>query len=318
MWVVGRLLQTIMLLLALSAIVFAGLHLVGNPADLLIAPDADQAERARAMAAFGFDQPLWRQYWLFLAAALHGDLGRSFVFGEPALHLIAERLPATLELAGLSMLLAIAVGLPLGIHAGLHPDGVAGRALMTGSIFGFSLPGFWVGLVLILVFAVGFGWLPSSGRGATVYGWSFLTLDGLRHLALPVLNLALADIALVIRLTENGVRQIMPRDFIRFARAQGIRQRRIVWVRLLRHIAVLLATVMGVEFAGSIAFSLVTESVFAWPGIGRLLLSSLTTLDRPVIAAYLLLAGAVFMAINLLADLLAAWLDPRRQDEAVR
>ena len=216
------------------------------------------------------------------------------------------------------MLLAIAVGLPLGIHAGLHPDGVAGRALMTGSIFGFSLPGFWVGLVLILVFAVGFGWLPSSGRGATVYGWSFLTLDGLRHLALPVLNLALADIALVIRLTENGVRQIMPRDFIRFARAQGIRQRRIVWVRLLRHIAVLLATVMGVEFAGSIAFSLVTESVFAWPGIGRLLLSSLTTLDRPVIAAYLLLAGAVFMAINLLADLLAAWLDPRRQDEAVR
>src|SRR6202034_3855474 len=170
---------------------------------ILISPEADQAERARIIANLGLDQPLWRQYFVLLDCALHGDLGRSFVFNEPALKLIAQRMPATLELAVTAVLLSIVVGVPLGLYAGMRPDGFLGRTIMAGSILGFSLPTFWVGLMLIMVFAVQLGWLPSTGRGATaeLFGiqWSFLTLDGLRHLALPALNLSLFHISLVLR-----------------------------------------------------------------------------------------------------------------------
>ncbi len=315
LWLLRRLVQAGFVMLAMSAIVFIGLHAIGNPIDILISPEADQAERARAIAALGLDKPLWEQYWLFLQGALHGDLGRSFVFNEPALRLIAGRMPATLELAVTAVLLSVCIGLPLGLYAGLHPNSFTGRLVMTGSIFGFSLPSFWVGLMLIMVFAVTLGWLPSSGRGETIsiagVGWSFLTVDGWRHLLLPALNLALFNISLVLRLTRAGVRETLPLDYIRFARAKGLTPGRVIYVHVLRNILIPVVTVIGLEFGSTIAFSVVTESVFAWPGMGKLIIDSINVLDRPVIVAYLMITVALFVTINLVVDLLYTLLDPR-------
>lgn len=231
-WLIRRLIQALFIVLAMTVIVFIGVHVIGNPVDILISPEADQAERARIIADLGLDQPLWRQYLVFLVQALHGDLGRSFVFNEPALKLIAGRMPATLELAVTAVLLSIIIGVPLGLYAGLKPNGFLGRTIMAGSILGFSLPTFWVGLMLIMVFAVQLGWLPSTGRGqtATFLGlqWSFLTIDGLRHMLMPALNLSLFNISLVLRLTRAGVRETLPMDFIKFARAKGVSPARVI------------------------------------------------------------------------------------------
>jgi peptide/nickel transport system permease protein len=315
LWLLRRVAQAVFVMLAMSVIVFAGLHMIGNPVDILISPEADQAERARAIVALGLDKPLWLQYAYFLAGAVHGDLGRSFVFNEPALMLILQRLPATLELAVTAVLLSVLVGLPLGLFAGLRPNSFAGRLVMSGSILGFSLPSFWVGLMLIMVFAVSLGWLPSSGRGATaaLFGvqWSFLTLDGLRHLILPAINLSLFNISLVLRLARAGVRETMPLDYIRFARAKGLSPTRVVFVHVLRNILIPVVTVVGLEFGSTIAFSVVTESVFAWPGMGKLIIDSINVLDRPVIVAYLMIVVAMFVTINLVVDLLYTVLDPR-------
>jgi peptide/nickel transport system permease protein len=247
--------------------------------------------------------------------AVTGHLGQSFVFGEPALGLIIERMPATLELAFTALLMAIVIGIPLGLYAGLYPDGVAAKTIMAGSILGFSLPTFWVGIMMMLVFAVMLGWLPSTGRGETVdvlgVPLSFLTLDGLRHLALPALNLALLKISLVIRLTRAGTREAMLQDYIKFARAKGLSRSRIVGVHLLKNILIPVVTVLGLEFGSLIAFSVVTETIFAWPGMGKLLISSIQQLDRPVIVAYLMMIVFLFVVINLVVDILYSLLDPR-------
>ena len=320
-WLLRRLIQAAFVVLAMTVIVFLGLNVIGNPVDILIAPDADQAERARAIAALGLDKPLWRQYLIFLHGALHGDLGRSFVFNEPALKLIAGRMPATMELAVTAILLSVVVGIPLGLYAGLHPDGIIGRATMAGSILGFSLPSFWVGLMLIMVFAVQLGWLPSTGRGQTaaLFGvqWSFLTRDGLAHMVLPAFNLALGSIALVLRLTRAGVRENLPMDYVKFAHAKGLSPNRVVFVHVMKNILIPVVTVLGLQFGGLIAFSVVTESVFAWPGMGKLIIDSINTLDRPVIVAYLMMIVLLFVVINLAVDLLYTVLDPRlRLDNA--
>jgi peptide/nickel transport system permease protein len=296
-------------------IVFIAVNVIGNPVDILISPDADQAERARAIAELGLDQPLWRQYLAFLIAALHGDLGRSFVFNEPALQLILQRLPATLELAVTAVLLSVLLGIPLGLLAGLRPDAWYSRAIMAGSILGFSLPTFWVGLMLIMVFAVQLGWLPSTGRGATaaLFGvqWSFLTWDGLRHLLMPALNLALFNISMVLRLTRAGVRETLPMDYVKFARAKGLSSARVIFVHVLKNLLIPVVTVVGLEFGSTVAFAVVTESVFAWPGMGKLIIDSINVLDRPVIVAYLMVIVFLFVTINLVVDLLYTVLDPR-------
>jgi peptide/nickel transport system permease protein len=304
----------------MSVIVFIGVHVIGNPVDILISPEADQAERARIIASLGLDQPLWKQYALFVDDALHGDLGRSFVFNEPALKLIAQRMPATLELAVTAVLMSMLIGIPLGLYAGLYPDSVVSRTIMAGSILGFSLPTFWVGLMLIMVFAVQLGWLPSTGRGATaeLFGiqWSFLTLDGLRHLLLPALNLSLFNISLVLRLVRAGVRETLPMDFVKFARAKGLTAGRVIFVHVLKNIMIPVVTVVGLELGSTIAFAVVTESVFAWPGMGKLIIDSINVLDRPVIVAYLMMIVLLFVTINLLVDLLYTVLDPRVRLEA--
>jgi peptide/nickel transport system permease protein len=314
-YLLRRLVQAALVMLAMSLIVFVGVYAIGDPVEILISPDADQMERERAIKALGLDLPLWMQYLSFLGNALRGDLGRSFVFNEPALQLILQRMPATLELAFGATIMALIIGIPLGLYAGLKPKSFGAKCIMTGSILGFSLPTFWVGLMLIMVFAVQLGWLPSTGRGETaeILGtrWSFLTWDGLRHLAMPALNLALFKISLVIRLTRAGVRETMLMDFVKFARAKGLTNRRVISVHVFKNIMIPVVTVVGLELGSTIAFSVVTESVFAWPGMGKLIIDSINVLDRPVIVAYLMIIVLMFITINLLVDLSYSALDPR-------
>jgi peptide/nickel transport system permease protein len=224
-------------------------------------------------------------------------------------------MPATIELALAATLMAIVLGIPLGLWAGLRPDSFAGRAIMAGSVLGFSLPTFWVGLMLIMVFSVTLGWLPPTGRGETVtvlgMQLSFLTWDGLRHLFMPALNLALFKLSLLIRLTRAGTREALAHDYVRFARAKGLSMERVVRVHVLKNIMIPIVTVTGLEFGSVIAFAIVTETIFAWPGMGKLLIDSINVLDRPVIVAYLLIIVLVFVLINLVVDLVYTALDPR-------
>jgi peptide/nickel transport system permease protein len=315
-FIIRRSLQSVVVLFAMSLLVFVGVYAVGNPIDILINPQADQIDRERAIAALGLDRSLPEQYGGFLAGALRGDLGRSFVHSTPALSLILERMPATLELAFAAMLIAILLGIPLGLWAGLRPNGIAGRSIMAASILGFSLPTFWVGLMLIMVFSVMLGWLPSNGRGPTtlllgVLPVSFLSLEGWTHLIMPATNLALFKLALLIRLTRAGAREALLQDYVKFARAKGLSSARVIGVHVLRNIMIPIVTVIGLEFGSVIAFAIVTESVFAWPGMGKLLIDSIGVLDRPVIVAYLLVIVFLFIVINLIVDVLYSALDPR-------
>jgi len=315
-FVIRRTLQSVLVLFVMSLLVFVGVYAIGNPIDILINPQADQIDRERAIAALGLDKTLPEQYGVFLAGVTRGDFGRSFVHATPALSLILERMPATMELALAAMLIAILLGIPLGLWAGLRPNGLAGRAIMAGSILGFSLPTFWVGLMLIMVFSVMLGWLPSNGRGPTslLFGTvpvSFLSVEGLRHLLMPAVNLALFKLALLIRLTRSGAREALLQDYVKFARAKGLTNRRVIGVHVLRNIMIPIVTVIGLEFGSVIAFAVVTESVFAWPGMGKLLIDSIAVLDRPVIVAYLLVIVSIFIFINLAVDILYSVLDPR-------
>ena len=314
-FVLRRLLQTLLVLFITSLLVFFGLYVVGNPIEILVNPVADEIERARAAAALGLDKPIVEQYWVFLKGAVTGELGTSFVFGRSAMEVIVERMPATLELAFLAMVIAVAIGVPLGMVAGLKPDSYVSKTIMAGSIVGFSLPTFWVGLLLILVFAVQLGWLPSTGRGPTEpwFGLqlSILHWDGLKYALLPAINLALFKLSLIIRLTRAQVREQSLLDYIKFARAKGLSRRRVIGVHLFKNILIPLVTVIGLELGSVIAFAVVTETIFAWPGMGKLVIDSIFQLDRPVVVAYLMMIVFMFILINLVVDLLYSALDPR-------
>jgi peptide/nickel transport system permease protein len=312
---IRRLGQSVFVLAVMGLIVFLGVYAIGNPIELLVNPQADDAERARATAALGLDKPVLEQFAIFVVRAAQGDLGRSFVYNIPAIQLIMDKLPATLELAAVAMAIAIVLGIPLGLLAGLRPHSLAGRAIMAGSILGFSLPTFWVGLVLIMLFSVQLGWLPSNGRGETVLVLglpvSFLTIDGLKHLAMPALNLALFRLALLVRLTRASTREASLQDYVKFARAKGLAPGRVIGVHILKNILIPIVTVIGLELGSVIAGAIVTETIFAWPGTGKLLIDSINQLDRPVIVAYLLVIVSIFIAINFVVDVLYSLLDPR-------
>ncbi|MCB9957314.1 MAG: ABC transporter permease [Rhodospirillaceae bacterium] len=314
-FVIRRLLQSLLVMAVMSTLVFAGVFAIGNPIDILISPDATQAEYERAVRSLGLDLPLWEQYWRFLQNLADGELGISFVHHEPAIELILQRMPATLELAAVALLLSITVGIPLGLWAGLKPDSLAGRSIMVGSIFGFSLPNFWQGLMLIMIFAVMLDLMPAGGRGETAVFLgiesSIWTLDGLWHLALPAINLALFKTSLVIRLTRASVREVIGLDYVKFARAKGLSERRVVFVHVLKNIMIPVTTVIGLELGVMIAFAVVTETVFAWPGMGKLIIDSIFVLDRPVIVAYLTVIVVMFIIINLVVDILYSIFDPR-------
>ena len=314
-YLIQRFGQAVLTVAAMATLVFLGVYAIADPIDVLAAPDATPDERAQISRRLGLDQPLWMQFATFVWRALHGDLGRSFVYNEPVFTVILQRLPATLELAFTALFIAIALGLPLGLWAGLRAEKATDKAIMGGSILAFSLPNFWQGLMLVLIFSVTLGWLPAGGRGETVrvlgLDLGFLTLDGLRHLILPAVNLALFKLAVVIRLARAGTREAMLQDYVRFARAKGLRPARIVGVHVLKNILLPVVTVIGLEFGSMIAFAVVTETVFAWPGIGKLLIDSINRLDRPVIVAYLMLTVCLFVLINFVIDLIYAALDPR-------
>lgn len=313
--VLQRVLQGIGVVFAMSLAVFLGVFAIGDPLSLLVNPTLNQAEIAVVAERLGLDMPLWRQYLHFLANLMRGDLGNSFVSNTPAIGLILERMPATLELAVTAVLVGLVVGIPLGLWAGYRPEHWTSKTIMTGSILGFSLPTFWVGLMLIMIFAIELGWLDSGGRGET-RDWlgmnlSIFTLDGWSHLLLPAANLALFKISLVIRLTRAGVREALAQDYVRFARAKGLTMRRILIVHVLPNILIPVVTVTGMELSSTIAYAVVTETIFSWPGMGKLVIDSIFALDRPVIVAYLMIMACLFVAINLLVDLGYLILDPR-------
>lgn len=314
-FMIQRLLQALVVMLIISAMVFVGVYAVGNPIDVLISPDATQAIREAAIKAYGLDQPLWKQYLDFLGRLVAGDFGRSFLYNMPVLELIGSRIPATLELTLVAVLGATVLGVPLGMYAGYRPESLASRLIMSISILGFSVPTFWIGLVLIFTFAVQLGWLPAGNRGdtATLFGveWSFLTANGWKHMLLPALNLSLFKFAMMVRLARAGTREIMLTDTVRFARATGESEFTILRRHVLRLISIPIVTVFGLEFGSTMAFAVVTETIFSWPGVGKLIIDSIASLDRPVMVAYLMLVAFFFIVINLLVDLSYAALDPR-------
>jgi peptide/nickel transport system permease protein len=314
-YMIRRLGQSVFAIAAMALLVFVGVYAIGNPVDILVAPEATQAEMEAQVQRLGLDKPLWEQFFIYISNVVRGDLGNSFVFGTPAMTLILQRLPATLELAFVALAISVFLGVPLGVIAGLRPDTAVGRSIMAGSILGFSLPNFWQGMMLILIFAVILGWLPAGGRGQTVdvlgFQLSVLTHDGLAHLILPAINLALFKLSLVIRLARAATREVALQDYVKFARAKGLSERRIVLVHILKTIMIPITTVLGLELASMIAFGIVTETVFSWPGMGKLLIDSIELLDRPVIVAYLMLTVFMIVIINLIVDILYAVLDPR-------
>jgi peptide/nickel transport system permease protein len=313
--IVRRLLQTLGVVLAMSALAFAGIYLIGDPVLMLASPEATDAERDLIRQALGLDLPLWRQYFIFLSKAVQLDFGNSFLTGESALRLIIERMPATLELATFAMFLSLAIGIPLGVYAGLRPHGLKARSIMAGSVLGFSLPNFWVGLMLIMLFAVILGWVPAGGRGPVQHigpvELSIFSLDGLRSLILPAATIATAKCALIIRVTRAATRECLPQDYIKFARAKGLRERRVLGVHLLKNILIPIVTIGGLEYGQVFAFAVVTETVFSWPGMGKLLIDSIITLDRPVVVAYLMLTVVFLALLNLAVDIAYTVLDPR-------
>jgi|TARA_B110000438_G_scaffold263462_1_gene275457 peptide/nickel transport system permease protein len=314
--------QSALVVILMSFIVFSGVFLVGDPVEILVSDDADQEEREMMIKSMGLDKPFLVQYGIFISKAVKGDLGDSFVFQEPALLLILDRMPATMELAVVALLIAIIFGIPLGVWAGLKPESLASKSIMTGSILGFSLPTFWVGIMMILLFAVLLGWLPSTGRGdvqiilgmpISVFSW-----DGFSHVLMPAVNLALFKLSMVIRLARAGTREVMHQDYIKFARAKGLKESRIILVHVLKNILIPVVTVLGLEFGGLVAFSVVTETVFAWPGMGKLLIDSIGLLDRPIIVAYLMIIVFLFVFINLVVDICYSILDPRVRLEDIK
>jgi len=314
-FILQRLLQSILVVFAMSVIVFVGVYAIGNPIDVLIDPGATQAIRENLIQRYGLDQPLWRQYFTFLANLAQGDLGRSMVYNTSVTNLIFSRLPATLELVLVAMFIATALGVPLGILAGYRPDSFGAKAIMAFSILGFSVPTFWIGMLLIMGFAVNLGWLPSGGRGPVGeflgFRTSLATAEGWSHVILPAVNLSLFKMGLMIRLTRAGMVEAMRADYVKFARAQGLSEREVVFGHVLRNISIPIVTVFGLELGSTLAFAVVTESVFNWPGVGKLIIDSILQLDRPVMVSYLVMVVILFVLINLVVDIVYARLDPR-------
>jgi len=310
-----RLFQAVVTLTIVSLLVFIGVLAIGNPIYVLVDPSAPPHVVEQTVKNLGLDLPLYQQYTRFIQAALHGDFGTSYVHAQPSLRLIAGRFPATLELVVAGLALAMAVGFPLGLIAGHWPKRRFSRAISTISIIGISVPTFWIALMLIIGFSLELGVLPTGGRGATRsflgVETSLLTLDGLAHVLLPAMTLSFFPMSLIIRLTRAGIREHGKMDYVRFAHAMGLSPMRILLQYMLRNILIPIVTILGIVFGTLVAFAVVTESIFSWPGMGKLIIDSIKVSDRPVIVAYILFVVTMFLVINLVVDLLSAALDPR-------
>ncbi|UVF18141.1 ABC transporter permease [Microvirga terrae] len=312
---ISRLGQAALVMLVVSAVSFVMFRYVGDPVATMSRENASVEEKAELRRSLGLDQPLVVQYGRFLGRTLSGDLGISYRNQRPVTQLIAERLPATLELVLVATVLSLALGIPLGVLCALRPNGVAARLVQALSLIGISTPTFVTGIVLILVFAVSLGWLPSFGRGQVVdLGWwstGFLTASGLKSLLLPGITLALYQLTLIMRLVRAEMIDVLSSDYIRFAKARGLPTRYIHFRLALRNALMPVITVTGLQIGSLIAFAIVTETVFQWPGMGLLFIQAVSFVDIPVMAAYLLFVGLLFVLINAVVDILYAVVDPR-------
>src|SRR5689334_9056370 len=307
--------QALLVMLAVTAIAFVMFRYVGDPVAMMSREDATPAEKAELRSSLGLDRPVIAQFGSFVGRVARGDLGNSFRNQRPVAELLAERLPATLELVLVATLLALSLGIPLGVLCALRPDGWAARLVQTVSLVGISTPTFVTGIVLILVFAVTLKWLPSFGRGDVVrLGWwttGFLTASGLKSLILPGITLALYQLTLIMRLVRAEMIDVLSSDYIRYARARGLPARTIHFHLALRNALMPVVTVTGLQIGSLIAFAIVTETVFQWPGMGLLFIQAVSFADIPVMAAYLLFVGLMFVLINMVVDILYVVVDPR-------
>ena len=305
----------VLVLMVVSVIVFGIMNLTGDPVLLLVSPEATDAEIAMAREQLGLDRPLWEQYGIFLNNVLHGDMGVSYMFKRPAVDLIIERMPATLEMTVFAMIMAGGIAIPLGLYAGAYPESFFSKIIMSASLLGISLPSFWLGIMMILIFAVELYIMPSSGRGevGSLFGIrsSLLTPDGLHHIIMPAVTLAVAQMAMLIRLTRAGIMEVMRQDYIKFAKAKGMSANRVLFGHALKNALIPVITVFGLQFGQLIAFATITETIFAWPGMGKLLIDSIYRVDRPVIVAYLMMVAVLFVMINFLVDIIYTYIDPR-------
>ena len=314
-YLVKRFFMAIAIIFVMMLIVFFGINVIGDPVLALVDPTATQAEIEETRQALGLDKSIVEQFFIFIYNVLQGNLGNSFIFDRPAVGIILEHLPATLELAFFAFVISLVVGIPCGLFAGLYPKKLLSKIILSASVLGFSLPSFWVGIVFIMLFAVTLGWLPALGRGETTeflgVEVSFLTWDGLKHILLPAINLSLFKISLIIRLVRAGTIEVMSQDYIKFAYSKGIKHNRIVRRHVSKNVMIPVVTVIGIELGHLIAYSVVTETIFSWPGTGKLIVESIFNLDRPVVVAYLMMITLLFVIINFIVDVIYALLDPR-------
>ena len=314
-FIVSRILQAIPVLLIVGLIAFAMFKFVGDPVTIMLGTEYTEASKAALIQQLGLDQPFFVQYAKFMWNAAQGHFGVSYRLARPVMDLIAERLPATLELAGTAAVLSLLVGVPMGVYTGINRTAFTSRLFMIFSLIGVSLPTFLIGILLILVFAVQLGWLPSFGRGDVVnlghWTTGFLTLSGLKALVLPAITLGLFQMTLIMRLVRAEMLEVLRSDYVKFARARGLSTRAINFGHALKNTLVPVITIAGLQIGGIIAFSIVTETVFQWPGMGLLFVQSVQVADIPVMAAYLMLISVLFVLINLVVDLLYYAVDPR-------
>ena len=314
-FIVNRILQAIPVMLTVALISFAMFAYVGDPVAIMLGQDFTEAQRDALVRDLGLDQPFWVQFWEFVTNAAQGQFGLSYRLSRPVAELIAERAPATLELAFCAAALALAIGVPMGVYTGLYRHSWLSRFFLTFSLIGVSLPTFLIGILLILAFAVQLGWLPSFGRGDTVQlGWwstGFLTWTGLKARILPAITLGLFQLTLIMRLVRAEMLEVLRTDYIKFARARGLPNRAVHFGHALKNTLVPVITIVGLQLGAIIAFAIVTETVFQWPGMGLLFIQSVGAADIPVMSAYLMLIALVFVTINLIVDLLYYAVDPR-------
>lgn len=315
-YIIRRFGQSLIVLIAVSFLCFIIFQFLGDPVLTLAGRYATQEQQEEVRKALGLDKPLYVQYFRFLKDISHGDFGLSYVSQTPVLRLIFERLPASIELAVTAMFLALTLGITLGVVASLNPHAFLSRTIMAGSLFGISLPTFLVGILLILVFSVTFRILPPFGRGEVIrivgtWRTGFLTLDGLRHLILPAFTLGMYQLAVLLRLTRGGMLEALREDYTRTAWAKGLPPRVVIFKHALRNVLIPVVTMAGLEMGELIAFSIVTESIFQWPGAGNLLLRAIYETDDPVIVAYVMITATIVLSLNLLVDLLYGVLNPK-------
>ena len=314
-FIVRRLLQAVGVMLSVALIAFVLFQYVGDPVTIMLGQDATEQDRIELRAQLGLDQPAPIQFARFVGNAIQGDFGLSLRQGQKVSSLLADRLPATVELSLVAAGLALIVGLPLGVYTALNPKGKLSQLVLALSLLGVSLPTFLIGILLILVFAVMLGWLPSYGRGDTVdLGWwstGLLTANGWKHLILPSITLSLFQLTLILRLVRSEMLEVLRQDYIKFARARGLSRRAIHFGHALKNTLVPVITITGLQLGGIIAFAIVTETVFQWPGMGLLFIQAVQFADIPVMAAYLCLIALIFVVINLMVDMLYFVVDPR-------